>query len=115
MKSEIFKKNGLFCQINLSLEYSIRCPDLCFILFEIFSKHELFSNERIACYCIPFNRIREGYRIVFLFIIVLTKINIGFEQLFEYSKKGCSNIFLLYIFDNVEKFVCFINKIINFQ
>ena len=63
-KSEIIKKNSLYVVFNMVVEFEIRCPDICFIIFQLFARNDLMCNERMAWYCIPFNCIRQGYRII---------------------------------------------------
>jgi len=63
-KSQTIKKNMLYAIFNLDIQFKIRCPKVCFIIFQIYAKNDVISNERIAWYCIPFSSIREGYRVI---------------------------------------------------
>lgn len=63
-KSEIIKKNLIYVTINLNVEFEIRCPKICFLVFQIFAKNELVSDERLAWYCIPVSCMRQGYRVI---------------------------------------------------
>ena len=63
-KSEIIKKNWFNPKFTLNAEFNIRCTELCFILFHIYSKNDVMADERIAWYCIPLNCIRQGYRVI---------------------------------------------------
>ena len=63
-RSEILKKSWFNLKFNLKAEFSIRCPEVCFIIFQIFGKNEVMADEKLAWYCVPVSKIRQGYRIV---------------------------------------------------
>lgn len=64
-KSITVKNNGFNPIFNLECDFKIYCPDLCLIVFKVFDEEgSLQKDMKLGWYSIPFNCMREGYRII---------------------------------------------------
>eukprot|EP01017_Pseudomicrothorax_dubius_P050629 TRINITY_DN9620_c0_g1_i2.p1 TRINITY_DN9620_c0_g1~~TRINITY_DN9620_c0_g1_i2.p1 ORF type:complete len:346 (-),score=86.03 TRINITY_DN9620_c0_g1_i2:19-999(-) len=62
-ETKLIEDNGFNPIWNDSFEFQIHGPDFAILKFEVFDK-DRFGSTRIGWYAVPFNVIRDGYRIV---------------------------------------------------
>lgn len=64
-KSNIVENNGLNPIFKDSLvKFYIHCPDLAFLVFQVYDGNTYNTHERLAWFALPINKIRKGYRVV---------------------------------------------------
>ena len=62
-KSKLVQDNGLNPQFNEKFQFKINCIDLAFLSFQVFDRDN-FNDEKLAWFCLPVNRLRNGLRVV---------------------------------------------------
>jgi len=66
-RSETIKKKGGNGKFGLMAEFSMKCPEICFILIQVYGKNDVISDERLGWCCAMVKGIRKGYRRIPLF------------------------------------------------
>lgn len=67
-KTNVIKDNGFNPIFELECQFKIACPELAFLIFQVFSEDQgLIKHKRLGWYSIPFTCIRQGYRLVPLY------------------------------------------------
>lgn len=67
-KTNVIKDNGFNPVFELECQFKIACPELAFLIFQVFSEDQgLIKHKRLGWYSIPFTCIRQGYRLVPLY------------------------------------------------
>jgi len=65
-RTHVIQNNGFHPRWDAELTFKITCPDLALVMFRVMDEEATHSDVMVAQYCLPFNCMQTGYRMVAL-------------------------------------------------
>ena len=66
-QTEVVNDNGFHPVWNATLPtFTVSCPDLALVMFRVVDAESSHNDVMVAQYCLPFNCIQSGYRMIAL-------------------------------------------------